>query len=524
MDSASAKSQYHSISSAALKNWAKENPSTQSDLTSAAYSASQSLARATTTDIEKRAEEWHQQLQTLDLNSPVRAGGTCHAGLHGNSAKTQRRSISHTYPLSHQASGFWELPQRESAMRLWPNSLGPGNQDPSTASGLKNRSIEIQAGRRRHTLSFDVQQLSDSWWTEPSWRKTKTAPEDCGTANPDPTTKIAGDEDLPNAKEITSPLSLVASQDTVVHKVVPSLEPFYSTGFSNGIEKAIRAGFKKVMYRKQVSTPSLSTLTPAAAVSSRSLNPQCSATVNPSKASSLKAEKSAPESRATTPIQEPKTQVATSEPRENLRRNNEDVIQDIDNIFGGNIFGVLVDMESNQQRKPATPIQFGQNKADDDRTLSEIVMASPQTIPSTSIANAYAEVRAYISGVLPDTPALRLGAQEHHNSPRSSYQEVASHQGSDAVCAITQASVQVTTHKSFDSMSAKSDSAPIKKAVETDTASTKYMARNGRTMPKAPLLKSTVQFSAELENIFQGRKENRKAFQDRTLQPTSKQN
>jgi hypothetical protein len=510
IDSASTKSLYHSMSSTTLKNWAKENSPNQSEMASAVYGSSRPFARATTTDIEKMAEKWYQQLQKLDHNSPARAGVNGNTGLHGSSANTQKRSISHTYPLSHQASSFRDLP-RESAMRLWPRTQGLDHQASGTTNDSKNQDTSGHDNIRRHTLSFDAQLLSDSWWSESNWKRPKNG-DSVDLA------KIEKDDILPTTKEVASHLSPVASQDTEMHKGAPLPEPesSYSRVFSSGIEKAIRSGIKKVMYRKQVSTQSPTALTPAAAVSSRSLNPQCPVTASHSKASSLNAKKSTTTSQVTTPVLESKTQVVASEPPETPCCNDEDVIQDVDSIFG-----VLDDMESNQLTVPTTPMQPIQSKADDNSALLESDIASPETIPATPIANAYAEVQEYISAILPGTLARRLGVQQLQNSPSSSY---TSHQGSDAVCVTTPENVQVTAHKSLDSISVKSDSAPAKKVREVDTASTKYMTWNGRTMPNAPLLKSTAQFSAELENIFQGRKENRKAFQGHPLQPTLKQN
>ncbi|KAL1896825.1 hypothetical protein Sste5346_004458 [Sporothrix stenoceras] len=440
-DSESDKSQYHSMTSATLKVWAEDSPPTQSELKSGVYGSSQAAARATTTDIEIMAEEWHQQIQRLDRNSPY---------------------------------------------------------------------------------------LSDSWWSEPKWQEPepKEAPSGHEAVDPIPTTK-ATEKDLPNEKEVVSPLSPIKSENTVVHNEAPSPEPepSYSRVFSSGIEKAIRAGFKKVMYRKQASTPSLAAAAavPAAAASSRSLNPQPSTTASHSKASSLNVEKGTPASRAAAPVLESRPQETASESPQTPRHKDDDLIQDIDSIFG-----VLVNMESNQRSTPVTPVRSQQNKVDKGSALleSENEVVSPQTVPSTPIANAYAEVRAYISAVLPGTPARRVGVQDLHNSPISPYQEAASHQGSDAVCATTQANVKVASHKSLDSMSVKSDSVPVKKAAEADNSSNKYMTWNGSTVPKAtvPVLKSTTQFSTDLENIFLGKKENRKAFQDHTLQPAVEQN
>lgn len=500
------------MTSATLKVWAEESPPAQGEHTPAVYGPSHAAAHATTTDIEKMAEEWHQQIQKLDHNSPVRTGGM------SSSTTTQRRSISHTYPMSHQSSGLRDLPQRQSAMGLWPD-----------VQHSRDLVAGSHAGNRRHTLSFDAQQLSDSWWSEPKWQEPKETTSGHAAADPVAADLVAATrpskEQLSNETEAAPILSPIRSENTVVHNEVPSPdpEPSYSRVFSSGIEKAIRAGFKKVLYRNQASTATLTPAMPTAAASGQSLNPQCStsATANHSKASSLKVERSAAGSPATTPVLESRLQVAASESPQTPSHKDEDLMQDIDSIFG-----VSVDVESNQRTAPATPVKPQQSKADDGNTLLENEVVSPQTVPSTPIANAYAEVRAYISAVLPGTPTRRFGVQELHNSPSSSYQEPPSHQDGDAVRATAQAKVQVAAHKSFDSLSAKSDSAPIKKAVESDTSSTKYMTWNGRNIPKAPVpvLKSTTQFSADLENIFLGKKENRKAFQGQTLQPAVEQN
>ncbi|KIH94349.1 hypothetical protein SPBR_05538 [Sporothrix brasiliensis 5110] len=491
-DSISTKSQYHSMSGASLKNGVKEKPASQSEPASMMYGSSRASARATSTDIDKMAKEWHRQLQNLDHNSPLRSGAT---------ATTQRRSMSDTYPLSHQQSGFRDLPPPASIMGPWSD-----NQAHNTGG---------KPGIRRQASSLHAQQLSDSWWAEPSWKE--------GLENnkaTDPVKTTGQGAVLPPSKED----SVTLPREAVGNDVQPpEPEPSYSRVFSSGIEKAILAGIKKVMYRKQMSTPSLTTLTPAAAVSSRSLGPERATATTHSKASSLKLERSTPESRAMGTSEE---KIATSAASETPGLKDEVVIQGIDSIFG-----VLVDMESNQRTIPTTPVKPKQvNNADGCAALPESDIASPETVPSTPIANAYAEMRAYISAVLPSTPAPKFEDLELHNSPCSShqeyqeYQETASHQSSDAVHAVAQANAQVTTQKSADSMSVKSDSAPVKKVAEFDTASAKYMTWSGHTKPKTPLLTRTVQSGDDLETIFQGRKENRKSFQGRTLQPALKQN
>ncbi|KJR83021.1 uncharacterized protein SPSK_03910 [Sporothrix schenckii 1099-18] len=504
-DSISTKSQYHSMSGASLKNGVKEKPASQSDPVSMMNRSSRASAHTTSTDIDRMAEEWHRQLQNLDHNSPLHNGAT---------ATTQRRSMSDTYPLSHQESGFRDLPPPASIMGPWSD-----NQAHNTGG---------KPGIRRQASSIHAQQLSDSWWTEASW---KERPEN-NKAN-DPVKTTGQGVVLPPSKEDSVTLPREASQATEVDKDVqpPEPQPSYSRVFSSGIEKAILAGIKKVMYRKQMSTPSLTTLTPAAAVSSRSLGPERAITTTHSKASSLKLERSTPESRAMASTRTSE-KIATSAASETPGRKDEVVIQDIDSIFG-----VLVDMESNQRTTPTTPMKPKQvNNADGCAALPESDIASPETVPSTPIANAYAEMRAYISAVLPSTPAPKFKELELHNSPCSSHQEyqeyqeyqehqeTASHQSSDAVHVVAQANTQVTTHKSADSMSVKSDSAPVKKVAEFDTASAKYMTWSGHTKPKTPLMTSAVQPGDDLKTIFQGRKENRKSFQGRTLQPALKQN
>lgn len=492
------------MSSVTLKKWAKENPRTQCDLAS---------TQATTTDVEKMAEEWHQQIQKLDHSSPARADDTNNAGPQGATSSTQRRSISHTYPLSSHKSGHRDMPQRGSARDPWSNSPDTGLRRPITSDGSKDGDFKLPSGILRHTLSIDGQGPSDSWGTEPSWKKLEKTPRGHSSTS-ERAMMPAEDEELSNVKDIVTSLSPLASQATVVHNEAPSDEP--ESSYTKALSTAIRAGIKKVIYRKQVSTPSLTALAPSAAASSRSLNQPCSVTANQSKASSLKAEKSAPASlsQVATPISEAKTSDLAPKSPVSPRSVDESLVQDIDGIFG-----VLVSMESNQRTAPVTPSKSVHSKVEDGDAHPENEFASPQTIPSTPIASAYADVRAYISGVLPGSRAGRL-----ENSPSSSYQEVASHQDSDSIRATTQADAQITVQRSLDTISVKSDSVPSKRAQESGSASAKYMTWNGRAKPSEPLLKSTVQFNAELENIFLGKKENRKTFSDRTLQPALKQN
>ena len=457
--------------------------------------------------LDKLAEEWHQQLQSVHPSSPA------------------RKATSLSSRQNHQPPLFQDSPQGQSTMQDWPDSLGLLDRG-STLRETWDTELENGPTIRRHTLSLqDQRQSNNVWWVEPEKIE-----------------KLEGEAHVENGSSFEALAPIVKDSAPLVHVDANAKTLVMQDNTANqldlgpssgGIEKTIFSGLKKVIHRKQDPIPLLppnkpDTSTPLAAATSHQ-NINASGPLTPSRSvpsvTNTKENNQGPEN--VTPPPKSEVQIIDIDhdrvqPPKTPSKNDQGELGDIDSIIR-----VLIAAETKEPTVHETPekcVITGEPK--DMVVLKATETAASPTIPSTPIANAYAEVRAYISS------ALGFERPDRHESPSSSYDDAISQRADSAADGNTQTGLQaghqtrdqfmaaVPAHKSLESIFyTKSEAVSVKNKPAVDPAATRYMTWNGRTKAKEALMGSTVQFSAEIDHIFRDQKENARVFESHTSRP-----
>ena len=464
-------------------------------------------------DLEKMSKGWHQQISQIQKGSPVPP------------VSFPKMSFSQTWPPAMKLPSIRAGQSNESQDPFRTNeSVFDVFENPARAV---DGSLVTQGARRRshparHTMAFDTRDMDTAWWqdrgTNPTTCGENTLPgrpaeskqsrEACSSA------EGAVVDIVPNCA--TEPHAQLKAEPHVPQKPIPT-----------GFEKVIRARLKKVLLRKQEPVTAES-LTPPGNLLLRDALTCGQETEKPMEAQSTVVEASQSKEdtvlegghgssetaveqseKATlqeadvpsTPVsgREPKSQLAdqTAQQKSPTESPDEGTIKDMDSIFGA-----WVKIDNSQDAAPATPVKAeGEIKAAGS-TTPEHVQKPDYSVPSTPVATAYAEVRAYIADAFSSPQVPKPIPEEHHESPGSSYKDAVSSHDVAAAHAVSHTTQPVPG----DAFSLKSELALPKLPLDADAPSAKFNTWNGRANPTKPrLMKSTVQFSTELESIFLGK-------------------
>lgn len=463
-------------------------------------------------DLEKMSEDWHRQISQIQKESPARP------------APFDQMRLSQTWPHAMQLPSLKTSPQVEPEDPF--KTAGPEFDIFENSARGVDGSLLAPAGRHhsrrdRHTVIFDTRDMDIAWWKETG---SKPASEKVHPLliNPIESKRVANacESDDKEVAESVPEAPVSPKAECPEKQSAPVAAKPGTTGF----EKVIRARLKKALSRKQI--PSKAELSPLPGRSLLKDSSPCDVETE----SSLGMGSTVVEA-SQTPIQSSSQSASGSKERLTLGGNemilevsekdclrlpesgkesaveldsqetqaeaDTDTFKDIDSIFGA-----WVNLEKSQDSEPSTHVKTKKVEAASPVPSGHDNDHDP-SIPSTPVVTAYAEVKAYIAGAFASPPVPRPIHDRHHESPGSSYK--------DAVSQHDLASPQPTENTvrpSFgDAFTLKSDLALPKLAFESTAPSSKFNTWSGRANPTKPrLMKSTVQFSSELESIFLGKK------------------
>lgn len=482
-DSISTNNHFHSFSSSTIQGFSNGVNTNDSDL-------------AASIDLEDMAKGWHQQLQSLNIISPASKGKTM------------------TCPPSNEPSEFRKPPQRRSALDLWPETLDTLNQV-SALSKFEDQKVDSPATVRRYSLSLKDRLQADTWWMEPR---------ECQESKDAIRLKTNGSGNMcSSATETLSSLNPINAAGGNLVIQYSSAEEKSNREFSSGIEEAMRAGFRKVVYRKQDSSSLQPLNSPGAVISRSSPSSESLGASEPATLSSLLTSKLGIKERngaSENDISENESHTISMSPEKapSLRassKNRQDELQDIDSIIQ-----ILVNIE-NQNKMEYDPTGKACSEETGDAVSPTVLeMIASTSRPSTPIVNAYAEVRAYISC------AIECERPVRPNSINSSYQDATSQQENNAgderppndlllnVQGKKRAAVQALARKSIESMPKKNGTTLAENPLAIDTAPVQYRTWNGHANTKHALPGNTAPFNIELKDVFQSRDESHEAIHD----------
>ncbi|EPE05310.1 c6 zinc finger domain containing protein [Ophiostoma piceae UAMH 11346] len=478
-----------------------------------AQAGSMSNPQSLVGDMEKMSEGWHQQISQIQRGSPVKP------------VSFPEMRLSQTWPSAMQLPSIRKDQSNGSQDPFRANeSIFEVAENPARAvdGSLVTHGARRRSHPARHTMALDTRDMDTAWWQDHG--NNPTSCDEISFLDRSAKSKLSQEAGSLVQGEVIDIVPESATEPHAERKAEPyALQKPSSSGFEN----VIRARLKKVLLRKQESVAADSLTPPPGQLSLVDTSTCGQETEKPLENQSTMAEASrskddtvlilrddisemAAEQSEITSQQDadfPNTPVSRLEPTSQLGPQtaqekrltgspDEGTIKDVDSIFGA-----WVRIDNSQDTVPATPVKKGENKAD-GITTPKHGPKPDYSVPSTPVATAYAEVRAYIADAFASPRVSKTVQGVHQESPSSSYKDAVSSHDTAATHPVSNA-IQPVPDNAFP---LRSDLALPKLPLDADAPSAKFNTWSGRVNPTKPrLMRSTVQFSTELESIFLGK-------------------